>query len=223
MKVFKKFSSKDKLFFNGCSHIDHKRDFIFKPRGFNSAEEHSNFILDNLFRLPTDSTLVFLGDFALNSSVERVKSILNTVKCNIIFILGNHASNENKIIQEQKELQFSIYDKFTDIWPIRYNTTTFLGYCGAIQVDNQYIYLQHMAQYIWPYQSDLSWCLCSHSHGSCKEINPQELNNNKILDCGTDNALKYNGTPFFSYSEIKQIMDRKSLQKRDHHSAPQKQ
>lgn len=78
-----------------------------------------------------------------------------------------------------------------------------------------------MAQYIWPYQGDFSWHLMGHSHGSANNLNPQEINNGKCLDIGVDNALKYNRTPFFSYSEIKQIMDRKSLQKRDHHSAPQ--
>ena len=223
MKVFKKFNSKtDKIFASGCTHYFHQREFIFRPRGFNSWQEYTDFALEQLYTLPADSTLIFLGDFALNSSVERVKSILNTVKCSIIFILGNHASNENKIIQEQKELQYGITDKFVDVWPIRYNTTTFLGYNGAIQVDNQYIYLQHMAQYIWPYQGDLSWHLCSHSHSSSKELNPQETNFGKILDAGVDNALKYNGTPFFSYSEIKQIMDRKQLVRHDHHSAPTK-
>lgn len=224
MKIFKKFNSKvDKLLFSSDFHIDHQRDFIFNPRGFDSYQKHTDFLLKELYKLDSDTTLVYLGDFALNSTVERVKSILDTVKCNIIYILGNHESAPNKVIQEQKELQYGITDKFIDIWPIKYKTTTFLGYCGAIQVDNQYIYLQHMAQYIWPYQGDLSWHLCGHSHQSCQILNTQEVNSGKILDCGVDNALKYNGTPFFSYSEIKQIMDRKQLIKRDHHSATTKQ
>ena len=223
MKVFKKFNSKtDKLFFSSDFHAEHQKSFIFSPRGFNSYQEHTDFLLKELYKLDYDTTLVYLGDFALNTTPERVKSILDTVKCNIIYILGNHESAPNKIIQEQKELQFGISDKFIDVWPIRYKTTTFLGYCGAIQVDNQYIYLQHMAQYIWPYQGDLSWHLCGHSHQSCKILNTQEVNSGKIFDCGVDNALKYNKTPFFSYSDIKQIMDRKFLQKRDHHSAPAK-
>lgn len=220
MKVFKKFNSKtDKLLFSSDFHLDHKRDFVFLPRGFQSAEEHTNYLLKELYKLDYDTTLVYLGDFALNSSEERVRSILDTVRCQIVYINGNHESFVNKIIQKEKEIQFGIIDKFIDVWPIKYKTTTFLGYCGAIQVDNQYIYLQHMAQYIWPYMGDGSISLVGHSHGSAKELNSQEINFNKTFDIGVDNALKHNNTPFFSYAEIKQIMGRKNLIRRDHHSA----
>lgn len=223
MKVFKKFSSKDKLFFSSDYHVFHNRQWIYEPRGFKSEPECTNYLLKELYKLDSDATLIYLGDFSLNSSEEQTRSVFDTVRCNIIYISGNHESYVNRIIQKEKENQFGITDKFTDIWPIRYKTTTFLGYCGAIQVDNQYIYLQHMAQYIWPYQGDFSWHLMGHSHGSANNLNPQEINNGKCLDIGVDNALKYNRTPFFSYSEIKQIMDRKQLIKRDHHSAPTKQ
>ena len=221
MKIFKKFNSKtDKLLFSSDFHIFHNRPWINEPRGFKNSEEHTNYLLKELYKLDSDTTLVYLGDFSLNSSEEQTRSVLDTVKCKIIYILGNHCSYINKIIQKEKESQFGITDKFIDIWPIRYKTTTFLGYCGAIKVDNQYIYLQHMAQYIWPYQGDFSYHLCGHSHQSCQVLNPQEVNSGKVLDCGVDNALKYNNTPFFSYAEIKQIMDRKNLIRRDHHSAP---
>jgi calcineurin-like phosphoesterase family protein len=190
MKVFKKFNSKtDKLLFSSDFHIDHLRTFIHEPRGFKSFEEHTNYLLKELYKLSYDTTLVYLGDFALNSSEERVRSILDTVKCNIIYINGNHCSYINKIIQKEKEQQFGITDKFIDVWPIRYKTTTFLGYCGAIAVDNQYIYLQHMAQYIWPYINENSIMLCGHSHKSCRELNPSEQNFGKILDCGVEHAL----------------------------------
>jgi len=224
MKIFKKFNSKtDKIFVGGCTHYFHQREFIFRPRGFNSWQEHTDFLLKELYKLPADSTFIFLGDFALNTNKEQIQSVLNTVKCQIIYILGNHEGAINQIVQGQKELQYGITDKFTDVWPIKYNTTTFLGYCGAIAVDNQYVYLQHMAQYIWPYQSDGSWCCVSHSHSNSKELNPFEQNFGKILDCGTDNALKYsnNQSPFFTWEGIKQIMGRKSVRIYDHHGEKQ--
>lgn len=219
MKIFKKFDSRsDKLFFGGCTHNYHQRSFIFTPRGFNTWQEHTDFILKALYNLPADSTFVFLGDFALNTTKEQIKSVLDTVKCQIVYIHGNHESAPDQIIKDIKtEWHPELVNR--DIWPIKYNTTTFLGHCGAIQVDNQYIYLQHMAQYIWPYQADNSWHLCSHSHSNAKELNPQEPKFGKILDAGVDNALKYNNGeyPFFSWLSIKHIMDNKQMMLRDHH------
>lgn len=220
MKPFKKFDSKtDKLLFCSDLHINHTRDFVWKDRGFKSPEEHTEFILNALYRLSSDTTLVFVGDFALNSTTEQIKSVLSTVKCQILFIHGNHESAPNQIIKEIKQgFQEELRER--DIWPIKYKTTTFLGYCGAISVDKEYIYLQHMAQFIWPYIPEGSWHLCGHSHGSCKELNLKETKSGKILDCGVDNALKYNNgeSPFFTWPVIKHIMQNKQIMVRDHHT-----
>jgi len=61
------------------------------------------------------------------------------------------------------------------------------------------------------------FALFGHSHGGLEGAQPEDTDCGKILDCGVDNALKYNGTPFFSFQEVVEIMNRKNIKTYDHH------
>jgi hypothetical protein len=74
-----------------------------------------------------------------------------------------------------------------------------------------------MAPLIFPEMSRDSMCLCGHSHSSLDGINPNSSTFGKILDCGVENSLKYNGTAFFSYEEALDILNAKTKSTFDHH------
>lgn len=90
---------------------------------------------------------------------------------------------------------------------------TFLGSQAIIQVNKQLIHLCHMAPKIW---TRGAIALFGHSHGDLHGAQPEDRDGGKVLDCGIENSLKYNGTAFFTYEEVLKIMDKKPKISLDH-------
>ena len=83
-------------------HFGHNKDFIYKPRGFDSIEEHDKTIIENWNRLVQKEDIVYiLGDLMLMDNDHGIGCIdqLNGDK---IIILGNHDS------QSRIELYYNI-------------------------------------------------------------------------------------------------------------------
>jgi calcineurin-like phosphoesterase family protein len=93
-------------------------------------------------------------------------------------------------------------------------TLTFLGNSADISIDNQLIHLTHMAPLIWTRHS---WCLFGHSHGGLRGAQPNDKESGKWFDCGVENSIEYNGTAFFSWTDIKHIMHQKNDKTEDVH------
>ena len=74
-------------------HFCHQRDFIYKPRGFNSPEEMNAAIIErhNAIVKPEDDVYC-LGDCIMNNNEEGIKCI-NQLKGKIHIIRGNHCTD----------------------------------------------------------------------------------------------------------------------------------
>jgi hypothetical protein len=96
---------------------------------------------------------------------------------------------------------------------------TFFGESILFNIDNNSFFAKHMVSGVWPrYNKDTpTMHLHGHSHGSYHGSQPNDLNSGKRLDVGIDNAIKYNGTCFFKYEEVLEIMKHKNFHKVDHH------
>jgi hypothetical protein len=92
-----------------------------------------------------------------------------------------------------------------------------LGDSFLLSVDHDKFFCTHMSPLIYPEQSKGYSCLCGHSHGNLKQINPDRDDFGKILDCGVENAIKHNGTAFFDIDEVVAIMASKRRSTLDHH------
>lgn len=208
----KKFSLKHpagNVYFASDFHFRHGKDFIYKARGFDTIEEHDEFILKNLRELNQDDVLFYLGDFSLNSSKEDTLRLLNSIYCETYYILGNHENYVGHIIQD--------YQKGQEFWPVYHKNITFLGVSQAVKIYGQDIYLSHMASLIWDRMQYGAWHLCGHSHGNCPQLNPEDKNSGKVLDVGVDNCLKLVQRPFISFEEVETILKNKAIKLVDHH------
>ncbi len=78
------------------THFSHQKSFLYEPRGFSSATEMNQAIVErwNSVVKPED-TVYHLGDIALSDTEDAIKYIKN-LKGNIIWIRGNHCTT-NKI------------------------------------------------------------------------------------------------------------------------------
>jgi calcineurin-like phosphoesterase family protein len=209
---------KPRIAFASDFHLGHDREFIYKPRGFNSIREHNQWILRGLnAEISYHDTLWYLGDFSLNTTVEQVLELFRRINCNNIFyVWGNHESSTAKIYQEAKKHAYPAISEDVEVYPVSttYPLTakniTFLGGVHEATINHQRIVMQHYAPHVWNKSHRGSWALCGHSHGRIKEILPQACVG-KVLDVGVDVAINHHGKPFFWFEDIVKIMSQKEI------------
>lgn len=80
-------------------HLGHQRDFLFKPRGFQTIEEHDAAIIENInATVAEDDILYILGDLMLNDNDKGIEH-LKQIKCqDIRVVLGNHDTDNRKAL-----------------------------------------------------------------------------------------------------------------------------
>jgi calcineurin-like phosphoesterase family protein len=199
-------SDEARVFWASDFHYNHIQPFIWRPRGFNSFQENDAAILNSLSVLRPTDTLIYLGDLALNSCVESVKSLLSRIPCNVIYINGNHESAVSTIYKEN-----AIPSIFMGRECRNWNNVFFFGDYLEVIVNNQLITNFHYPIKVWNKINQGSWALCGHSHGNCEDSKESNLNS-KLLDVGFD---VFHGP--VSFDVIKAIMDKKQITSFDHH------
>lgn len=213
IKIKKYRKDYDEIYVASDFHFGHNRDFLFKPRGFSSDVEHNDWIQSQVDSLSPNSLLIFLGDLGLSIGPEKIKDFMMTFPCETLMIKGNHNSGVYQMYQEKLPKGF----EKCELYPIKITPNiTLLGYEFLLSIDNDHFYCTHMAPLIWP-ENRYRSALVGHSHGNLKQINPGENGFGKILDCGVENAIKYNGTAFFKISEVVKILKEKKASNFDHH------
>lgn len=250
----------DNIYFSSDFHYNHQKDFLWKPRGFNSFEEHDKFLENEVSKLTKNDLLIFLGDFSLNSPAEQTSKLLHKINARLFYIFGNHEAYHSKYYKDslrtysKSVFDYSMRDAGYDhgsldginfvsdypfqIFPFSVNKTTNSGFPGLrkkikdvqendivywgeegyFKIGNDFFFCRHMAPRIWDKIKHSNYvAICGHSHGHLYPANVECTTQGKILDCGVDNALKYNGSAFFKLEEIQKIMNSKTIVIEDHH------
>ena len=92
-----------KIYFTSDLHLCHKKDFIYKARGFNSIEEHDEELIKRFNSIVTpEDDLWILGDLMLGDNDEGIKKI-KRLNGNLHIIYGNHDTNA-RILRYAEEL-----------------------------------------------------------------------------------------------------------------------
>lgn len=83
-------------------HLGHDRDFIWRPRGFNSVQEHDA-ILEQRWKdnLNEDSVIFNLGDIVFGLDAEdKLLRFLHRVPFKTLYLMsGNHTAGFSQIIE----------------------------------------------------------------------------------------------------------------------------
>ena len=92
------------IWFSSDLHIGHDKDFIYKPRGFDSIEEHDKILLSNWNSIVSeDDTVYLLGDLMLNDNEHGI-DLLKRLNGHIeLIIIGNH-DTDTRIDLYHKEI-----------------------------------------------------------------------------------------------------------------------
>ena len=83
------------IYFIGDTHFCHNKEFIYKPRGFNTVDEMNSAIIHNWNDVidPMDDVYM-LGDFALGTDYDSIECILKQLNGRIHLIIGNHDTDK---------------------------------------------------------------------------------------------------------------------------------
>jgi len=148
-----------KIFFTSDLHLNHNRDFIYKPRGFNNIEEHDKGILRNLQAVvnPEDD-LYILGDLFLGVRSQGYApslELLDRLPGKVHFIYGNHDT-----IKKQMAIQELIEQH--EGWES-------LGYGSPFKYRKYHFFLSHYPNLTYNFDSNSALrrqCinLCGHCH-----------------------------------------------------------
>jgi len=206
-------TSEKRLFITSDTHFGHQRDFVWKSRGYSSVEEHDTMlieIINNVVR-PND-ILLHLGDFCLNTKIERFDWLLSQIKCqNIYSLFGNHNNPHEKTIYRAAMGNKFVGPFPVETYPFQYKNMVYVGHYLEAILNGQYTVLCHYPLYVFNEMAHGAWMLCGHSHNGCP-LSRAETTTGKILDVGWDG----HGKPW-SFEEIREVMAKKQFLAVDHH------
>lgn len=139
------------IYFTSDLHLAHDKDFIYVPRGYNSALEAGEEIIRNINEIvKEDDILYILGDLMLGDN-DKGMALFKQIRCNNIhIILGNH----------DKDTRIALYSCCANVKEMVYAT--------MFNYDKWQFYLSHFPSLTGNYNAskrgEIIFNLCGHFH-----------------------------------------------------------
>lgn len=179
--------SPDKIFFWSDTHFNHRCEHwrvpLWKARGFNSVEEHTEGLINRWnYKATPDSVGFHLGDFIFGfNSIENFKNIIQRMNFKDLYIMpGNHNSGWKQVFEEQKGNIWNIYSNKRVIFVPNYLEVVACG---------QFLVLSHYPILSFNSQSKGAICVYGHVHGNlCKNEIGQLYKQARTLEVTVDMA-----------------------------------
>lgn len=165
-----------KIWVTSDTHFCHNRDFLYKPRGFNSVWDMNEAIIKNWNSVVSwEDEVYLLGDVMLNNNAEGVKC-LNRLAGKIYIITGNHDTSNR--VQEYVNIRPNILH---------------LGLATILKYNGYTFYLSHYPTITNNYDVDKPLKnrvinLCGHTHTENPFI---DANKGLIYHCELDAHKMY--------------------------------
>jgi calcineurin-like phosphoesterase family protein len=195
------------LFFTSDFHVGHENVIRFDGRPFKDTSEMNETLISNWNRVVGEDDIVFyLGDLSMRCHPSTVKWFVEQLNGKIHFFMGNH----------DRYRDIRNLNRFEKIW----GDDDVQG-AGKIQVKDldakggyQHIEMSHYPILSWNKGHHGAWHIHGHCHQSMtKNPDMSWYYKRKVIDAGC-NGWDY--TPI-SYTQLKNIMDQKSISSVDHH------
>lgn len=195
-------------------HLGHDKEFLWKPRGFNSVEEHDLAIKQRWQSNLNDESIIFiLGDIMFGHNAEqRLLEFFNEVPFKICFLMaGNHSAGFKQLIQQSNddlELWIDPVDETKVVQFIPNYIEAYIG--GLFYVMSHYPILSANGQG----KDSFGGMLHGHCHSNLyKNDYAKEIYKGKMIDVGVENVPEP-----LSFDKLKKMFDKRENLSYDHHN-----
>ena len=203
------------IFWVSDLHYNHDRDFIWGApgRNYKNVREMNEHIIQSWNETITEDDIVFhLGDIIFNDfDGTRLLDLFSKLRFKQLYcVFGNHTSGERHVYKElMREIGFPDKEMFPlDLSVTDTKKVTYIGYHADIEINGQYIVLNHYPITSWNKIRRKSWMIHGHTHCNLKHTSGL-----KTIDIGWD----YQRKPV-SFQELQSYMSKKtSVSAGDHH------
>lgn len=199
-----------RVYFTSDLHLNHKPEFIWKARGYNSIQEHNSGVIEKINSIVRAQDVLFnLGDLFLNTQEEQAIEILDKINCqNIYSCWGNHGFPLAKIYKREVAKQYS---PGIEVYPFRFKNLIFIGDYLEVIINGKVMILSHYPLAVFNHSKYGAYSLSGHSHYGYEKTQAQHKEG-LMLDVGWDG----HGKPL-SFEEINNIMATKTIKQEDNH------
>lgn len=176
------------IWFTSDLHQAHKNIMKFCGRPFETVEEMNQSLTDGINAVvKPDDVLYHLGDLSFGHKKLPITEFINSLKCKLVLILGNH----DEIIRDNQEYFLEMCPNIIEIVEER----------KRLKIDKIDITLDHYPARSWYKSPYGAWQLHGHTHGSMERLG-------RSVDVGWDSP-HITGTPLhrpISFDELKEFM-----------------
>lgn len=174
------------IYFTSDLHFFHDREFIYKPRGFDSEEEMREFYIEQWRETIKDDDDVYnLGDFCLGADKDKIRNLVLSLPGRIHLIIGNHDT----------DAKIELYQSCENIVEIAFAT--------RIIHNGRAYYLSHYPTHTSSLEASPKHCvinLYGHIHAANKFYEDRPYMRNVSVDA--------NNNRFLTFEEIEQDFNR---------------
>jgi calcineurin-like phosphoesterase family protein len=196
------------------THFGHDRDFIYKKRGYNCVADHDNGVIKQWnSKVTNNDTVLHFGDIMFGKGgLERLLMYFQVLNFHKFYLMpGNHHAGIKQFIAAWGDRSDPYY--VNSVGDETDKQVILLPNYAEFFINGQAVVGCHYPISSWNGMGHGSWCLSGHVHNSF--IGTQLDNpNGKCLDVGIDTVKGV-----ISFTEIKEIMDKKRINIVDHHGA----
>lgn len=211
----------DKIFFWSDLHIKHAKSFILEPRGFKTAEEAENTLIERWnSKISNDCAVFHLGDFVVGAGdkgKEALLSFLRRVNFSEVYLCrGNHGSGWDQLFTECLKHQYinEDYSVWFGLDGSNSKVVKLIPNYYEIAIGGQMVVLSHYPILSFNGASKNSFHLSGHCHNNLSKIPWLRDNylNRRVMDIGVE-AQPYP----LSFTEIVKILGNRPKAEIDHH------
>lgn len=146
------------IFFTSDTHFGHDKDFLWKPRGFSSIQEHDEMIIQRWNEnVKPEDTVYHLGDVMLGDNKHGI-DCLHRLNGHIILLPGNHDTDTRKrlYVQEFPNVVFN-FDTYATMLKVNGKRSFYLSHFPTMLTNGE--------------ENHGPWGLCGHTHTTDKYLN----------------------------------------------------
>lgn len=193
-------------------HLGHNKEFIYKPRGFDSVEEHDAALRQRWqTHLNPESMIFILGDIMFGHRAdERLLSFFQDVPFKICFLMGgNHHAGFKQLLEDTND-NLELFLDVDESRAVQFLPNYVEAYIGGLfYVMCHYPIISANRQG----KHDFGGMIHGHCHGNLRRNDfAKQIYKNRVLDVGVECMP----SPV-SFREIRRVLDDTANKSYDHH------